>query len=59
MKLIFVLIFFILFSINGYSQDTIYLDKKYKNVDQKEFAKYYRIVIQDTNHKKKCSRTNI
>ena len=47
MKLIFVLIFLILFSINGYSQDTIYLDKKYKNVDQKELAKYYRIVIQD------------
>ncbi|MCK5638066.1 MAG: energy transducer TonB [Flavobacteriaceae bacterium] len=54
MKLVFVLIFFIL-AINGYSQDTIYLDKKYKKIDQKELAKYYRIVIQDTDHGKKVA----
>jgi len=51
MKNLFVVLFLIS-TINIYSQDTIYLDKKYKTINQKELAYYYRIVNQDAENGK-------
>jgi len=51
MKIIITLTLVISF-INIYSQDKIYLDKKYKKTNKKELAQYYRIINPDSeNHK--------